>query len=58
MEKKKKARKSGAARSVKDLPVKSRTAESVKGARPGFNDISVSHQYDKSSPVFTSDPKK
>ena len=58
---KKKTRKSGSTRTVRDLPLKTLTARSVKGAKSGFGDISITHSMDKSSPVLfdsSTSPKK
>jgi len=62
MDKKKKTRKSGAAKKARSLPVKSLTSKSAKGVRGGkasFHDLSFTHNIDKASPVLlSSDPKK
>jgi type VI protein secretion system component Hcp len=66
MDKKKagKTRKSGAAKSARNLPVKTlnaRSAKGVKGGKASFHDLSFVHNIDKASPVLfqgTSSPKK
>jgi type VI protein secretion system component Hcp len=56
MDKKRKTRKSGAAKSARDLPVKSLNSKSAKGVRGGvdgkasFNDFNFTHHVDKASP--------
>lgn len=55
MDKKKtgKTRKSGAANSVRNLPVKTlnvKSAKGVKGGKASFHDLSFVHNIDKASP--------
>jgi type VI protein secretion system component Hcp len=55
MDKKRKTRKSGAAKSVRDIPVKplnSKSAKGVRGGKASFNDFSFTHYVDKASPVL------
>jgi type VI protein secretion system component Hcp len=63
MDKKRKTRKSGAAKSVRNLPVKALNAKSAKGVKAGstsgggegkatFHDLSFTHYIDKASPVL------
>jgi type VI protein secretion system component Hcp len=56
MDKKRKTRKSGAAKAVRNLPVKAVNPKSAKGVRGGvdgkasFNDFNFVHYVDKASP--------